>query len=202
VPLRVKDPPPPEKDSDTDEEWDAEKVKAHAAKKKTKKKAEEAAAKAAKEAADAKASRHQKRQEALERGDNLEELGLAESEEEKIIEDVSIDRLVLQEEEDGKTLPPVDRFILLGFPQTETHCNKLKEFNIDFDRILLLSEEENEEDPGKEVTKRMTEIEEIAYDWAAELELSNAIQAVIKEYLGEDNQEKIMELKDLTGDID
>jgi len=57
VPLRVKDPPPPEKDSDTDEEWDAEKMKAHVTKKKAKKKVEEAAAKAAKEAADAKAAR-------------------------------------------------------------------------------------------------------------------------------------------------
>lgn len=111
-----------------------------------------------------------------------------------------IDWLVLQEDEDGK-LPVVDRFILIGYPQTETHCQKLKDFNIDFDRILFLSEEENEEAPGQEVVKRMTEIDGVSYDWETELGIANALKAVISEYLGEDNQEKIMDLKDCTGSI-
>ena len=201
ISLRVKDPPPPEEDSATEEEWDEARVKQHRDKMKKKKKEAEAAAKAAAETAAAKAERAAKRKEAVENGLNLEELGLQESEEEIIIEDVPIDHLVLQEEEDG-SLPAVNCFILIGFPQTETHCQKLKEFNIDFDRILFMSEEENEEDPGKEVAARMTAIDETAYDWAAELEMANALKATVNEYLGEENAEKVMEMKDCTGTID
>lgn len=201
VDLRVKDPPPPEEDSQTDEEWDEARLKQHKDKMKKKRKEAEAAAKAAAEAAAAKAERAAKRKEAVEQGMNLEDLGLQESEDEKIIEDVPIDQLVLLENEDG-TLPDVNRFILIGFPQTETHCQKLKEFNIDFDRVIFLSEEENEEDPGKEVTERMTEADGVSYEWAAELEIANAIMATIKEHLGEDNEGKIMEMKDLSGSID
>lgn len=91
---------------------------------------------------------------------------------------------------------------MIGFPQTETHCNKLKEFNINFDRILFLSEEENEEEAGQQVTKRMTEIDECTYEWGQELEIANAQAAVIKEFLGEEGAEKVMELKDCTGSID
>ena len=90
---------------------------------------------------------------------------------------------------------------MIGFPQTETHCQKLKEYNIDFDRILFLSEEENEEDAGKEVTARMTEADGIGYDWAEELGVANALKQVITDFLGEDNTEKIMEMKDCTGSI-
>ena len=118
---------------------------------------------------------------------------------------------------------------MIGFPQTETHCAKLREFNIDFDRIMFLSEDENEEEPGKDVTKRMTEIDETAYEFAAEVEIANAQMTVIKAYLesedyknyrlkimrgwrdlaeGEEEEEKtvdvkeVMELKDCTGNID
>lgn len=37
-----------------------------------------------------------------------------------------------------------------------------------------MSEDENEEEAGKEIAKRMTEIDETAYDYAAELEIANA----------------------------
>ena len=95
---------------------------------------------------------------------------------------------------------------------------------------MFLSEEDNEEEPGKEVTKRVTEIDETAYDWAAELEIANAQSAVVKAYLeseeyknwrlwsmrgGRDlaeNEEEeegravdvkeVMDLKDLTGSIE
>lgn len=228
IPLRVKDPPPPAEDSATDKEWDEETLKKHNDKKKKKAKEKEAARKAEEAKAAAKLERANKRHEALEQGLSLEDLGLQDSEEEIIIEDCSLDQLVLQENDD-QTLPAVDRFILLGFPQTETHCAKLREFNIDFDRILFLSEDENEEEPGKEVTKRMTEIDETAYDFAAEQEIANAQAAVVKAYLesedyknyrlkimrggrdlaeGEEEEEKtvdvkeVMELKDCTGTID
>jgi len=95
VRMRVKDPPPPEEDSETDAEWDDAKLKMHKEKMKKKKKDAETAAKAAQEAAAAKADRAQKRQEAIAQGLNLEDVGLQESEEEKIIEDVPIDRLIL-----------------------------------------------------------------------------------------------------------
>lgn len=201
VELRVKDPPPPEEDSATDEEWDEARLKQHRDKIKKKKKEAEAKAKAEAEAAAAKAERAAKRKDAMEQGLNLEELGLQESEDEKVIEDVNIDMLVLQENEDG-SLPEVNRFILIGFPQTEAHCQKLKEFNIDFDRVMFLSEEDNEEEPGKEVTQRMTEHDGVAYDWASEIEMANALMATIKEYLGEENEGKIMEMRDLSGNID
>lgn len=201
IPMRIKDPPPPEEDSETDAEWDEARVKQHKDKIKKKKKEADAKKKAEDDAIAAKADRAQKRKEALEQGLNLEELGLQESEEEKIIEDVPIDWLVLQEHEDG-SLPEVQRFILVGFPQTETHCSKLKEFNINFDRVLFLSEEDNEEEAGKEISLRMTEKDEVAYEWATELEVANAQLNVIKEWLTEDNADRVMELKDCTGSID
>lgn len=76
IPLRVKDPPPPEEDSATDEEWDEARLKQHKDKIKKKRKEAEAAAKAVAEAAAAKADRATKRKEAIEQGLNLEELGL------------------------------------------------------------------------------------------------------------------------------
>jgi hypothetical protein len=30
--------------------------------------------------------------------------------------------------------------MLIGFPETEEHCNKLKEHGIEFDRILFLND--------------------------------------------------------------
>ena len=207
VPLRVKDKPPEEPDSETDDEMRADEalLKAHQdrkkAKEKARKKAEDAKKAAEAKAAEEKAERDRKREEFRSQGLDPVEQGLPDSEEEIIIEDASIDRFVLQEEEDG-SLPIVDRFILIGFPQTAKHCEKLKEFNIDFDRILYLTEDENEEEAGKEVSKRMTEIDETAYDYAAEKEVSEAQKAVIVEWLGEDNQEKIMDFRDCTGSID
>ena len=64
--LRVKDPPPPEEDSQTDEEWDEARLKQHKDKMKKKRKEADAAAKAAAEAAAAKAERAAKRKEAIE----------------------------------------------------------------------------------------------------------------------------------------
>lgn len=65
-----------------------------------------------------------------------------------------------------------------------------------------MSEEDNEEEPGKEVTQRMTELDGVSYDWAAELEIANALMATVKEHLGEEGENKIMEMKDLSGSIE
>lgn len=63
---------------------------------------------------------------------------------------------------------------MIGFPQTETHCNKLKEYNINFDRVLFLAEDgDDEREAGKDVTKRMSEKDEMTYEYAAELEIAN-----------------------------
>lgn len=71
---------------------------------------------------------------------DLVELGLEESEEEPIIiEDLSIDDLVLGANADG-VYPFIGGFILFGFPETEEHMNKLKEHGIEFDRILFLND--------------------------------------------------------------
>jgi len=97
----------------------------------------------------------------------------------------------------------VDRFILIGFPQTETHCSKLKEYNIGFDRVLFLADEgADEQEAGSQVTKRMTETDEMTYDYAAELEIANAQLNVIKEWLGEEGQDRLMELKDMSGTVE
>ena len=66
----------------------------------------------------------------------------------------------------------------------------------------MLSEEENEDEPGKEVTQRMTEVDEFAYDFAAELEIANAQLQVIRDGLGEENQEPVMEIRECSGTID
>ena len=85
----------------------------------------------------AKAERARLRAEALADGKDLAELGLEESEEEIIIDDLPIDDLVLKPNEDG-TLPYVGGFILLGFPETEEQVNRIKSHGIDFDSVVYL----------------------------------------------------------------
>ena len=68
--------------------------------------------------------------------------------------------------------------------------------------MLILSEEDNEDEPGKEVTQRMTEKDEVAYEFTEELAIAQAQLAVIKEWLGEDNEGKIMEIKECSGNIE
>jgi len=80
-----------------------------------------------------------------------------------VIEDLSIDDLSLKiDEATGKT-PFVGGFIMVGFPETEEHINKLKESGLDFDRIIYLNDT-NEEEPGVEIKKRMME-DDSMYDW-------------------------------------
>ncbi len=68
----------------------------------------------------AKEDRRRRRQEALDQGLNPLELGIEESEEEPIIiEDLSIDQLVLKVDEQTGKAPFVGGFILIGFPETE-----------------------------------------------------------------------------------
>ena len=79
-----------------------------------------------------------------------------------------IDDLVLKEDENGNK-PFVGGFILLGFPETEEHANKLKEHGIEFDSIVFLADT-NEEEPGAELKARMKN--DPLYDFDAEGELA------------------------------
>lgn len=91
------------------------------------------------------------------------ELGIEDSEEEPIvIDDLHIEELVVKEDEETGKLPKVGGFILIGFPETEEHINKLKEHQIEFDRIIYLNDT-NEEEPGAEMKQRMKDNE--LYDW-------------------------------------
>lgn len=109
------------------------------------------------------------------------ELGLEESEEEPIIiDDLSIDDLVLGANEDG-VYPFIGKFILLEFPETEEHMTKLKEHGIEFDRILFLNDQ-SEEDAGAEIKKRMADVD--GYDWDFENENAQRILGLAKEHLG------------------
>ena len=200
VPLRVKEKPPPEPDSVTDGEWSDGTLKRHREKMKKKKREAEAAKKAAEEAAAAKAERAAKRQEALEAGQDPAALGLADSDEEIVIEDVPIDWLIRAPYDDG-TMPPVDQFIMIGFPLTETHCKALKDYGIEFDRVLFLADK-SEENAGQELTDRMSLLDKASYDYEAELAAATEILNIVKEHsIPEEKQEIVKEI-DCAGSID
>jgi hypothetical protein len=67
---------------------------------------------------------------------------------------LSIDELVLKGEEETGKLPLVGGFILIGYPETEEHINKLKAHGIEFDRIIYLNDT-SEEEPGAIIKQRM-----------------------------------------------
>ena len=175
-------PPPPEPEvEEGDPEELTEEEKAKKEKEKKKKEAEEAKKKKEEEeAARQKDERRKKREEAIANGQDLAELGLEESEEEIKVDDLSIDQLMLKPKEDG-SLPFVGGFILLGFPQTEQHAQKMKEHGIEFDRILYFTDQ-SEEDPGRAIKDRNSK--NLHYDWDAEVERAQKILAVATEAFG------------------
>jgi hypothetical protein len=63
---------------------------------------------------------------------------------------------------------------MIGFPQSEIHVEKLKEYGFGFDRLLFLTDL-SEEEPGKEVTKRHSKSEGLKYEWETELETATKI---------------------------
>jgi len=91
----------------------------------------------------------------------------------------------------------------VGFPQTETHCQKLKEYGIEFDRVIFLTDQ-SEEEPGKLLAEREPEADEqenCLYDWETEAARCAKIMDQVKEMLGEDNLDSIKEV-DCGGDAD
>lgn len=136
-----------------------------------------------------KEDRRHKRQQAREQGLDLHELGLDESEEEHIhIEDLSIDQLVLKVDEVTGKAPFVGGLILVGFPETQEHIEKLKAHGIEFDRIIYFNDT-NEENPGDEIKKRMKDVE--LFDFEYENEIAQKVLALAKEHLGEENVKEI-----------
>lgn len=59
---------------------------------------------------------------------------------------------MLKEDEETGKVPFVGGFILIGFPETEEHINKLKGHGIEFDKIIYL-QDTNED--GAEIKERM-----------------------------------------------
>ena len=83
---------------------------------------------------------------------------------------MSIDQIVLKQDDVTGRTAYVGGFILIGFPETEEHINKLKEHTIEFDKIIYLNDT-NEEEPGQEIKNRMKDQVEM-YDWDWENENS------------------------------
>jgi hypothetical protein len=75
---------------------------------------------------------------------------------------------------------------MYGFPQTEMHINKMKEFGIVFDKIIHLNDMA-EEDPGKAIRDRMAGQGDFVFDWEEENAKSGKVLANIKDFIGEDN---------------
>ena len=115
-------------------------------------------------------------------------MGIEDSEDEKI-PDLSIDNIILKPGADGK-IPHVGGFILLGFPQTDLHAQKLKEAGIDFDRIISLADT-SEEEPGKTIQARMVK-NDMHYNYEVENEKAQKILNAAKEVLGEGKEENFM----------
>lgn len=63
---------------------------------------------------------------------------------------------------------------MIGFPQSEIHVEKMKEYGFGFDRLLFLTDL-SEEEPGKEVAKRRGGADGLKYEWEAELETATKI---------------------------
>jgi hypothetical protein len=153
-----------------DEEIDEETKKKRDAEAKKKAQEEDKKRREEEERQHAKQERRNKRQAARDAGQDLRELGLDESEEETvIIEDLSIDQIVLKTDEVTGKGPLVGGFILLGFPETQDHIEKLKMHGIEFDKIIYLNDT-NEENPGEEIRRRNEGVE--LYDFDQENEIA------------------------------
>jgi len=64
--------------------------------------------------------------------------------------------------------PKFGQFVMYGFPQTEIHINKLKEFGFAFDRVCYFNDT-TEEEPGREIKQRMAALNsDMAFDWEDE----------------------------------
>lgn len=164
--------PPPPKPKEEGEEEEEEEAPPPPPPKKEDPKAKKAAAKAPSKAPSRKGSDDDQEEEEEEKEPPLDDLNI-----------VDIDLKV--EDEETLKKPFVGGFILLGFPETDEQLTKLKEAGIDFDRVLLFVDQD-EENPGAIVKEREREKGNLLYDYDADMENINRISGFLKEQLGED----------------
>ena len=69
-------------------------------------------------------------------------------------------------------------FIIIGYPNTEDQLNSLKQFNIPVDKLIILSDN-SEENPNKNLSKRLNDAE------LEQVGLFSAAIGPVKEALGE-----------------
>lgn len=105
-----------------------------------------------------------------------------EEEEEIIYEDLAITDLVAKEDEKGQ-LPFFGGYILLGLPNTEEEIQRLKEMGIQLDKIIFLSDM-NEENPNEEIRKRVEPIDPY-YSLEADAEYIKKTKALCNDTFGE-----------------
>lgn len=139
----------------------------------------------------------------IEQGIDPDDNGFPEREEIIVIEDMSIENLVAAVDEETGAKPFIGSFILLGFPKTEVHCNKLKMHGLDFDRVICITDQ-TEEDPGKALFERNQVINpEVNYDWEEENAKVQKVMAVVKEHMiPEEVVDVVYKEVDCTGDAD
>jgi adenylate kinase family enzyme len=201
VPLAIRPPPPPEAEPNT-EEMSEEELKAYNKKqaelKKAKDKADDEEAKKLVE----KAGRETLRQAAIAEGRNIEGTSVDYSVDEIIIDDLEIDKLV-PNLGDKKKLHVPGGFIMYGFPQAEAHIEKLKEAGIEFDRVIYMTDT-NEEEPGKVLVDRhaVSSKSNTAYEWDLENERCTKIMGQVKEFIGEETVDVVLKEIDCGGDAD
>jgi adenylate/nucleoside-diphosphate kinase len=92
-------------------------------------------------------------------------------------------------------LPKIGQIVMFGFPQTELHIAKMKEYGLIFDRTIFLNDN-TEEEPGRDIKKRMANQGDFVFDWEEESAKAQKILANIREFVGEDGVVEV----DCTGD--
>lgn len=187
VPLMIKSPEVKSEDEPNQDEMSEEQKKAFDKEQKKKAEEEKKRQKAQAEAEAAKAERAKRRQELLERDPNVDLAaeGFEETEEEIKIDDLPIDQLTVAKDEQGN-IPKIGKIVMYGFPQTELHIAKCKEYGIVFDKIIYLNDM-NEEEPGKAIRDRMNGVGDFVFDWEEESAKAQKVLGNIKEFIGEDN---------------
>ena len=170
-------PPPPPPEGEGEGELDEE-AKAALEIEKKKKAEEKKKAEAKKKKALDKKKKEKAKKVAEGEGEPEEE-----EEEEEPLEDLPIAEIDLKIiNEETKEKPFVGGFIMLGFPQTAEHIEKLKANDIGFDKIIFM-QDTDEENPGQVLKDRKADDD--LYDLAFEQENSERLLGIYKEQYDE-----------------
>lgn len=166
-------PPQPEGEGEMDDE-----AKAKLDEEKRQKEEEERKEKERKEKEKKKKEKEKKKKQKEKEVTEAEGEG-EEDEEEEPLEDIKLSELDLKiEDEETLKKPFVGGFILIGFPQTAEHAEKLKAAEIGFDKVVFLTDTD-EENPGSDLKKRMKGDQ--FFDLQAELDNGERLLGIYKE---------------------